>query len=394
MITPKQRLLYDATEEGIHSLIAYGSVQSGKTRGVAWAITSKSVRQPDRYILAGFKMSSVWEIMVPALKWAASGIGLKVRESRHKGIITIGESVFRTASLMKADGHQPLMGESVAGIWFDEWSRLNQTCIAELLSRLSRPNAQAFYSTNPTAPGSSIADSCLKPDDDAFSLKFTLDDNPFLTDHYKAQLRKDYATIPHLFSRYIDGDFAAAEGLIWPVWETTNEWDNDSSLALIADPAFHSVFGATYLHKNKAGSGWVVFDEYYWDSKYARPIGDREHCHNLLDKHGRPSIVIYDTAAANFGREMKLALVERYGRNHGILVKAARKDVIPGIRLTDHYLRNGMLKLSNNVPNLKREISEYEWDESGDRPRKERDHLCDTIRYASTCPVLFKPRRA
>ena len=225
MITSKQRELYNAAQEGIHSLIAYGSVQSGKTRGIAFAIASKAALEPDRYILAGFKMSSVWEIMVPALKWAAGGIGLKVKESRHKGIITVGESVFRTASLMKSDGHQPLMGESVRGIWFDEWSRLNQNCIAELLSRLSRPNAQGFFSSNPTAPGSSIADSCLNPDEDAFSLKFTLDDNPFLPESYKAQLRREYANIPHLYSRYIDGEFAAAEGLIWPVWETTDEWD-------------------------------------------------------------------------------------------------------------------------------------------------------------------------
>ena len=43
--------------------------------------------------------------------------------------------------------------------------------------------------------------------------------------------------------------------------------------------------------------------------------------------------MIYDTAAANFGREMKLALVDKYGRNHGIQVKGARKDIVPGYQV-------------------------------------------------------------
>ena len=397
MITPKQKALYLASRDpDIRDIYAYGSVQSGKTRGAAWAIGTKAVQEPDRYILAGFKMSSVWEIQVTALKWAADALGVKVKESRHKGVLQFGESVFRTAALMKSDGHQHLMGEGVRGIWFDEWSRLNQKCVSELLSRLSRPNAKGFYSTNPTAPGTTIADACLSPSPQAQAIHFHLDDNPFLAESYKEGLRRDYADIPHLFARYINGEFAAAEGLIWPVWTTTSEWDVDSRHVLVVDPAYHSTFAALWFKKSKDGKAWVAFDEYAFRAYLETPISDREHCHNLLDRYGRPSLIIYDTAMAHFGREMKVELERRYGRNHKTQVKKADKGpgrVVPGLRRTDQLLRDGRLLIGDHLVHTRRELAEYEWDESGDGPRKEHDDLCDCLRYAGTSKQLFMPTK-
>jgi phage terminase large subunit len=126
---------------------------------------------------------------------------------------------------------------------------------------------------------------------------------------------------------------------------------------------------------------WVE-DVYYWDSKVKqRQKTDTEYAEDLkIFIKDKPIKAIYiDPSAASFKLEL--------GREGVSNLFDAENEVLDGIRLVSKFLSNGTLKICRKCESLIKEIQGYVWDpkcgKTGeDKPLKDRDHACDSLRYA------------
>jgi hypothetical protein len=72
----------------------------------------------------------------------------------------------------------------------------------------------------------------------------------------------------------------------------------------------------------------------------------------------------------------------------GCAVSNANNDVLPGIQCVSRLMRTGRLKVVKSCKRLIEELQTYAWDENKcksqgkDVPVKEKDDLCDALRYA------------
>ena len=85
--------------------------------------------------------------------------------------------------------------------------------------------------------------------------------------------------------------------------------------------------------------------------------------------------VIVDPSAASFIEAL---------RREGFPVSRADNDVADGIRVTANLLKQRKIVICEGCESCLSEIAAYCWEESGtgrDRPKKERDHAMDEMRY-------------
>ena len=85
--------------------------------------------------------------------------------------------------------------------------------------------------------------------------------------------------------------------------------------------------------------------------------------------------VIVDPSAASFIEAL---------RREGFPVSRADNDVADGIRVTANLLKQRRIVICEGCESCLSEIAAYCWEESGtgrDRPKKERDHAMDEMRY-------------
>jgi hypothetical protein len=84
---------------------------------------------------------------------------------------------------------------------------------------------------------------------------------------------------------------------------------------------------------------------------------------------------IIDPSAASF-----IALLQK---RPGYRVRHADNNVADGIRETATALKKGLIRISDECVNWKKEAQGYVWDDESDedKPVKEADHLMDSVRY-------------
>src|SRR5690606_15080766 len=88
------------------------------------------------------------------------------------------------------------------------------------LGRMSVRGAQLFGTTNPDSPAHWLKAKFLDRIADLpdwRSWHFTLDDNPSLSDTYKAAIKAEFTGL--WYRRFILGEWVAAEGAIYDMWD-------------------------------------------------------------------------------------------------------------------------------------------------------------------------------
>lgn len=123
---------------------------------------------------------------------------------------------------------------------------------------------------------------------------------------------------------------------------------------------------------------WYRAREYYFDSRReGRQKTDTEYVADLKKFAAGETVekVIVDPSAASFIEAL---------RREGFPVSRADNDVADGIRVTANLLKQRKIVICEGCESCLSEIAAYCWEESGtgrDRPKKERDHAMDEMRY-------------
>lgn len=276
-----------------------------------------------------------------------------------------------------------IQGSSIKYAYGDEVAKWNREVFYMLQSRLDKDYSCFDGSLNPESPTHWLKEFIDREDLDAYIQKYTIFDNPYLPKKFVDNLCKEYQGTVH-YKRYILGEWALAEGLIYPMYEEAleeplpySDIQNIREWALSIDYGTQNAFAA--LLWGKRNGIWHCVKEYYHsgrdtgiqktDEEYAKDMD--EFVGNLTELE-----TIIDPSAASF-----IVLLKK--RNGKYRVRKADNSVADGIRQTASSIRREKVKISRSCENFIKELQGYAWDEESgeDVPIKVNDHACDAFRY-------------
>lgn len=285
-----------------------------------------------------------------------------------------------------------VQGMSVKYCYGDEIAKWNKDIFTMLQSRLDKSYSVFDGSCNPESPGHWLKQFIDREDIDSYIQKYTIFDNPFLPQEFVENLCKEYEGTVY-YGRYIKGEWTLAEGLIYPMYEDAFAEPPEgraSEYCLSVDYGTQNAFAA--LVWGKYGGTWYAVKEYYYSGRDTGIQKTDEEYAEALDKFVSPYTdgrleTIIDPSAASF-----ITLLQK---RKGYRVRHADNAVADGIRESASALKRGIVKISPECINWKKEAQGYVWDEKSaeDKPVKEADHLMDAMRYFIKSKHIAVPRR-
>lgn len=270
-----------------------------------------------------------------------------------------------------------IRGASIKYCYGDEVADWSEEVFALLKSRLDKEYSCFDGTFNPQYPGHWLK-KFLDSNADIFSQTYTIDDNPFLPESFKENLKKEYEGTVY-YDRYILGLWVRAEGLVYPMFGDgciTQDTPDTGDYYISIDYGTLNPFSAGLWCVGKRSA--VRIAEIYYSGRETRAQKtDEEYCDMVERLAGEKTIraVVVDPSAASF--------IEALRRRGRFKVRHADNDVMNGIRTVSDFLRNGKIKIHESCENTIREFGLYRWDEKSevDRVVKENDHAMDEVRY-------------
>ena len=380
-----------------------GPVRSGKSwsmvRGFAdWASTHFTGSQ---FFLVAKTASLIRSILVAELnQWAAERNTTVTKRFTDYVIPSSlgGHNTFTPVPMGGGDtAVARVQGTTIGGAIVTEATKAHRDFALELQMRASPPEAKIMWDCNPEGPLHWFRTDWILKERElrGMHMPFTIDDNPTLSEQYKADLRNTL-TGPQLQRRYY-GRWVSATGMVY----------GDEFAAAIGTPpsgppaitvvacdyaassVTHALLMALYGHT------WWIVDECRIDNA-GEPTSSRSQAAKLIrwalgHGHTKLRIWIIDPAAADLVgalRELGQRRVE-LGWNHRL----------NGIRATQHALGARRLRINRTCQHLIREGGNYAWDEDAakrgeDDAQDGDDHGMDAMRYGvATIGVLRKQGR-
>lgn len=274
---------------------------------------------------------------------------------------------------------QKLQGAGIEYCYGDEVTTWNEEVFSMLKSRLDKPNSVFDGTCNPDSPNHWFK-KFLDSDADIFVQHYVIDDNPFNSKEFVENLKKEYSGTVY-YDRFILGKWAAAEGLVYPMFSPERHIK-----AVSGYPDGEYYISVDYGTSNPTSMGlWcrqgdraIRVREYYYDSrKSLKQLTDEEYYQKLCELAGDLKIryVIVDPSAASF-----IASIRKHEK---FSVKKADNSVLDGIRFTATLLAADKLSFSPQCKDIIREFGAYCWDDSAacDAVIKQNDHAMDDMRY-------------
>ena len=270
-----------------------------------------------------------------------------------------------------------IRGASIKYCYGDEVADWSEEVFALLKSRLDKEYSCFDGTFNPQYPDHWLK-KFLDSNADIFSQTYTIDDNPFLPESFKENLKKEYEGTVY-YDRYILGLWVRAEGLVYPMFGDgciTQDTPDTGDYYISIDYGTLNPFSAGLWCVGKKCA--VRIAEIYYSGRETRAQKtDEEYCDMVERLAGEKTIraVVVDPSAASF--------IEALRRRGRFKVRHADNDVMNGIRTVSDFLRNGKIKIHESCENTIREFGLYRWDEKSesDRVVKENDHAMDEVRY-------------
>jgi len=306
-----------------------------------------------------------------------------------------------------------LRGKTVACCLADEVTLFPQSFMDMLLSRLSLDESKAYMTTNPDNPSHYINTNIIlrkhEPELNIRVFEFNLEDNPYISDNKKKQLRSLYTGL--FYDRFILGRWVAASNSIYPMFNPslhvlTNSFEyiynvisssKSSSKIHIEKCIIGCDWGTTnptcYLAEVMLSNGeLIIVREYYYKNtehgSYVKTTEEfavdlKEFITELLKEFilykihiSKIDKIIIDPSAAS--------LIESVKRQKVGTVLKANNDVMKGIQQTCSLYHQNKHLVDSSCKNLIREAQSYSWKENStnkEEPNKIDDHAVDTDRY-------------
>ena len=194
--------------------LLYGSVRSGKTwiSLLKWAIWVGQQAQDKQFLMVGKTITTLKRNCLVLLE-ELIGDNITYSISQKKAVI-FGRIVWLEGANDERS-ESKIRGMTLMGVYIDELTQIPQDFYLMALSRLSEKGAVFLATTNPDHPKHYVKTEIIDNDLlDKQVIKFLIDDNIFLDETYKENLKKEYSGV--FYQRFILGEFVRAEGIIFP----------------------------------------------------------------------------------------------------------------------------------------------------------------------------------
>lgn len=229
-----------------------------------------------------------------------------------------------------------IQGQGLSYCYGDEVTTWNPEVFTMLKSRLDKPGATFDGTCNPDSPKHWLKQFIDQPDIDVNAMRFRLDDNPYVDDEFKKNLKREYKGTIY-YDRYIEGLWVAAEGIIYRPFADCPE------RYIIKQPPAHDEIAFCSVGVDFGGTGsaqafqctgitrhWnvVTLDEYYTkDPIDPQQLGEAfaDFCAAQLAHKYPLSIAYADSAEPVLIHGLQGAL---YKRHIPMMVKPAKKGAI------------------------------------------------------------------
>ncbi len=299
-----------------------------------------------------------------------------------------------------------IQGATIEYAYGDEVTTWSREVFEMLKSRLRCEHSHFDGTCNPDSP-SHWFKTFLDSNSDIFQQKYVIDDG-VLPAHVVEELKKEYAGTVY-YDRFILGEWALAEGLIYPMYmdALVDELPDVPASEYVVSIDYGTMNAFSAILWSKREDIWYGEREYYYsgrdtgiqktDEEYAKDldvwiediIKGRKPTYSYLSGEVLSRIpTIIDPSAASF-----IALLKK---NEWSKVRQADNAVEDGIRETAVALKTGKVKILRSLKNWIKEAGGYVWDDKSleDRPIKENDHAMDSTRYfVKTMRVAAKNRQ-
>lgn len=298
-----------------------------------------------------------------------------------------------------ASSETKIRGLTVSLAYVDEATIIPEAFWDMLVTRLSVDGARLLATTNPSSRSHWLRKNWILKAQakNLVHFAFTMDDNPSLSDKFKAEMRASYAGV--FYQRFIKGEWTNAEGAVYPMWDETKHRIAFEELPPIArtlavgmDYGTTNTTVAILLGLTDEPQPRLVFiDEWHYSSAehHGETLPDIELSRRFRDwlkaKHGpagsyvpHPEYVFLDPSAASMRAQLHTDQLTTW---------AADNTVLGGIADLGNLLQQGKLLVTDRCKIFLADVTEYEWDqkastEGRDEVIKRDDHAMDAARYA------------
>ena len=360
-----------------------GAVRSSKTFGsiLAWCDWVENFAPPGPLIMMGnTRETLIQNVLDPLIDL----VGKQAILNRGIGQLTLFGRPIYIFGAGNIAAMRKLQGKGAVGAYCDEAPTYPKDVWQMLGTRAAADGIKIIATMNPDSPMHWMKKDYLDrlKAVNGRSWHFTLDDNPFLSEKVKNELKSQYTGLWK--RRYIDGLWVMAEGSVYDMWD-----EEKHVLKGPLPPMTMELVGVDYGTSNptaflKIGrtqdGKWIVAKEFYYSSENGRQKTDLELSKDMItflaDSH--PASIMVDPSAASLKAQLRALGVAH--------VTDADNSVINGIRTVATMLSSGRLLIHESCKHLIEEIPGYVWDSAKqqqglDAPMKTNDHCCDALRY-------------
>jgi PBSX family phage terminase large subunit len=396
-ISPKQAEIFTFPHENYDALICDGAVRTGKTvmgitSFVEWAmntfnecnlgICGKTVRSAER------------NIVMPLMQIRSITKKYQILFTRSISLMTIKRNgrvnYFYIFGGKDESSYMLIQGVTLCGVFFDEVALMPESFVEQAIARtISISNAKLWFNCNPENPLHWFYTEwiCQPEKHKAKYLHFLMNDNPGLTPEQIEKAKADFAGV--FYQRYILGEWVAAEGRIYPMFDRKENVYNDSTRPLELEALSVRYSAVDYGTENPCAwldifddgdTLWIDNESYYDGRKEHKPKTNDEYADDFCNFfEARPPLrrVVVDPSAAAFKEQL---------RRRGFVIKDGDNDVLEGIQKVASLIYRRKIKVHERCVHFLNEIDSYVWDEKArtkgiEQPLKENDHLQDCLRY-------------
>ena len=205
--TPKQRALMSLWQTNRLKRINLleGSVSSGKTwiSLVLWAFWVKTMPDDGLYMMCAKSLTTLKRNCLLLLQELVGENNFTFSVPAKEGQLFGRKVLFEGANDARSEAK--IRGLTLQGAYCDELTQFPQDFYTMLLSRLRKPGAKLFATTNPDSPSHWLKTNYIDRQNelDFLDVKFLLDDNTTLPADYVENIKREYTGI--FYERFILG---------------------------------------------------------------------------------------------------------------------------------------------------------------------------------------------
>lgn len=233
--------------------ILVGSVRSGKTwiSLVLWAFFIAESPPGSRFLMTAKTLTSLRRNCLDLLETLIGKENFKYSLSKKEAEI-FGRLVY-LEGVNDSRAEHKIRGMTLSGAYCDELTLFTEDFFTILLQRLSAPGAKLIATTNPDNPNHWLKTKYIDRlnELDMMVYQFLISDNTFLDAEYIKNLKLEHTGV--FYSRYIDGLWIAAEGVIYKTFA-----DDPARFAVDTVPLLRMVNIGVDFGGTKSGTAFVA----------------------------------------------------------------------------------------------------------------------------------------